>query len=243
MSEAQSFLSVRELTVAYGSHPVLSAIDLDVYRGEVVALIGANGAGKTTLLRTLSGLLAPRAGHITFDGRNITAHAPHDIVYQGLIHVPEGRQVFVHLSVDDNLAMGAYRPAARADYKARYDQVLSRFPRLIERKAQLAGLLSGGEQQMLALARALMADPTVLMLDEPSMGLAPLFVDEIFDLLAALKKEGRTILLVEQNASAALALADRAYVLEHGRIVLQGRAADVMNDKSIMSAYLGEHFS
>jgi len=239
MSNPSSLLAVRDLFIGYGHNPVVHNLRLDVYQGEVVALIGANGAGKTTLLRCLSALIKPLSGHIYLSDNEITHAASHEIVAAGLIHVPEGRQVFAHLSVEDNLMMGAYRDAAYAHRRERMDIILQRFPRLRERMRQLAGLMSGGEQQMLALARALMADPKILLLDEPSMGLAPLFVDEIFDLLTALKAEGRTLLVVEQNASAALALADRAYVLEQGRIHMEGRASDIARHPDIMSAYLG----
>jgi branched-chain amino acid transport system ATP-binding protein len=239
MSAPPPLLSLRQLSTGYGARAVVHDVDLDVYQGEVVALIGSNGAGKSTLLRCLSGLIPAYSGQLSLDGVSLLGAPSHKIVARGLIQVPEGRQVFAHLTVAENLAMGAYRTAAFATHKQRREAILARFPRLAERQSQFAGLMSGGEQQMLALARALMADPKILLLDEPSMGLAPLFVDEIFSLLAALKAEGRTILLVEQNASAALALADRAYVLEQGRISAEGPAAELAHDPHIMSAYLG----
>ena len=234
-----SLLAVERLQVAYGRTTALKGIDLRVEEGQVVCLIGANGAGKTTLMRALSGLLRPSTGHIRLDGTDITGQRPHRIAAFGMRHVPEGRQIFAGLTVSENLALGAWLEDDGAEIARRLEQVLARFPRLRERLGQLAGSMSGGEQQMLALGRALMGAPRLLLLDEPSMGLAPLFVEEIFGIIAELKREGRTILLVEQNASAALEVAEYAYVLETGRIVLQGPALEVAQDPAVMAAYLG----
>ncbi len=232
-------LEVRGLAIAYGRTTAVKGIDLTVPRGQVVCLIGANGAGKTTTLRAISGLVKIRAGAIRLDGTDIAGRRAHRIAALGLLQVPEGRQIFSELSVDDNLTLGAWMVADRAEIARRRDGVLTRFPRLRERLRQLAGSMSGGEQQMLALGRALMGGPRLLLLDEPSMGLAPLFIEEIFAIISDLKREGATILLVEQNASAALEVADYAYVLETGRIVLEGAAADIANDPAVVSAYLG----
>ncbi len=234
-----SSLLVENLAVSYGRTEALKGITLRVEPGQIVCLIGANGAGKTTAMRALSGLLRPRAGRITFDGTDITGLRPHRIAGLGLLQVPEGRQVFAELTVAENLALGAWLVTDPSEIARRRAGVLERFPRLAERAQQYAGSLSGGEQQMLAFGRALMGAPKLLLLDEPSMGLAPILVDEIFTAIAALKAEGTTILLVEQNASAALEVADHAYVLETGRIVLSGPAATVANDRSIITAYLG----
>ncbi len=236
MSEA--LLSVRGLAVAYGPIAALHGIDLEVAEGEVVCLVGANGAGKTTTLRTLSGLVRPRAGSIRFAGRDIAGLAPHRIARLGLAQAPEGRQVFAEMSVADNLRLGGWR-TSEAELRRRMDEVLALFPRLAERLNQRAGLMSGGEQQMVAMGRALMAHPRLILLDEPSMGLSPVMVDLVFDLIARLKAEGRTILLVEQNARLALEIADRAYVLESGRIRLSGPAARVAEDPGVTAAYLG----
>jgi branched-chain amino acid transport system ATP-binding protein len=234
-----SSLVVEGLAVAYGRTEALRGIDLRVKAGQVVCLIGANGAGKTTAMRALSGLVKPRAGRILFDGADIAGSRPHRVAALGLLQVPEGRQVFAELTVAENLSLGAWLVRDAAEIARRRDSVLARFPRLSERAHQFAGSLSGGEQQMLALGRALMGAPKLLLLDEPSMGLAPLLVDEIFAIISALKAEGTTILLVEQNASAALEVADHAYVLETGRIVLEGPAADVANNPKVVAAYLG----
>jgi len=233
-----STLEVSGLTVAYGRTEAVRGIDLLVGEGQVVTLIGANGAGKTTILRALSGLLRPRAGTIRLDGADIAGLPAHRIAALGMVQVPEGRQVFSHLTVAENLRLGAW---TTRDAAARHhlESVLARFPRLRERLTQQAGALSGGEQQMLAMGRAMMAAPRLLLLDEPSMGLAPLFVEEIFALIAELKAEGVTILLVEQNASAALDVADTAYVLEVGRITLSGPAWKVATDPAVVAAYLG----
>jgi branched-chain amino acid transport system ATP-binding protein len=234
-----SSLSVRGLVVAYGRTVAVKGIDLDVAEGQVVSLIGANGAGKTTTMRTLSGLLRPREGRITFAGRDIAGQRPHRIAALGLRQVPEGRQIFAELTVAENLALGAYLVRDHAEATRRRESVLERFPRLRERLDQLAGSMSGGEQQMLAMGRALMGNPRLLLLDEPSMGLSPLFVEEIFAIVADLRREGTTILLVEQNASAALDVSDYAYVLETGRIVLHGPAAEVAANEAVIGAYLG----
>ena len=234
-----SRLEIDGLEVAYGRIAALRGISLVVAEGQVACLIGANGAGKTTTMRAISGLLRPQVGRIQFGGRNIAGQAAHRIAAAGLRQVPEGRQCFAELTVAQNLALGAYLVPSRVEIARRQDGVLARFPRLRERLGQLAGSMSGGEQQMLAIGRALMGAPRLLMLDEPSMGLAPLFVEEIFSIIAALKAEGTTILLVEQNASAALDVADHAYVLETGRIVLSGPAAEVARDPAVAAAYLG----
>ena len=234
-----SMLLVERLEVAYGRTAALKGIDLRVDEGKVVCLIGANGAGKTTTMRALSGLLRPAAGRIVFDGADITGMRAHRIAALGMRHVPEGRQIFAGLTVAENLSVGAWLEPMAAERARRREEVLARFPRLRERLGQLAGSMSGGEQQMLALGRALMGAPKLLLLDEPSMGLAPLFVEEIFAIIADLRREGRTILLVEQNASAALEVADYAFVLETGRIVLEGPAAEVAHDPAVVAAYLG----
>jgi branched-chain amino acid transport system ATP-binding protein len=234
-----SSLEVSNLRVAYGRTEALRGIDLSVAQGQVVCLIGANGAGKTTTMRALSGLVRPTAGRILLDGTDITGLAPHRIAARGMLQVPEGRGIFAELTVAENLAVGAWLVRDANEIAERRAAILARFPRLAERANQLAGSLSGGEQQMLALGRAMMGRPKLLLLDEPSMGLAPLFVEEIFAIIAALKAEGTTILLVEQNASAALEIADIAYVLETGRIVLHGPAADVASDPRVVAAYLG----
>ncbi len=232
-------LSIEGLTLGYNKTNAVKGISLEVREGTVVTLIGANGAGKTTVLRGISGLLRPRAGSIRLHGRDIGGMAPHRIAGLGIVQVPEGRQVFANMSIDENLRMGAWLLSDKAEEARRRDMVLTRFPRLAERLGQTAGLLSGGEQQMLAMGRALMADPRLLLLDEPSMGLAPLFVEEIFRIVEALKAEGRTILLVEQNAQAALDVADEAYVLQSGLIELSGPAAAVAGDQKVAQAYLG----
>jgi branched-chain amino acid transport system ATP-binding protein len=232
-------LEVEGLVVGYGRTEAVKGISLAVAQGSVACLIGANGAGKTSTMRALSGLLRPRAGRIRFDGAEIAGLPAHRIAALGLLQVPEGRQIFTELTVAVNLSLGAWLGADAGEVERRRAAVLARFPRLRERLGQHAGLMSGGEQQMLALGRALMGKPRLLLLDEPSMGLAPLFIEEIFAIIAELKGEGTTILLVEQNASAALDVADHAYVLETGRIVLHGPAAQVAHDPAVMAAYLG----
>jgi branched-chain amino acid transport system ATP-binding protein len=231
-------LTVEGITCRYGRIEVLHGVSLEVQRGEVVALVGSNGAGKTTLMRVISGILPAAAGHITFAGEAIDRLPAHGRVARGLAQVPEARQVFSPLSVEDNLLLGAYRRRA-ADTPRALDRVFALFPVLAERRSSAAGTLSGGQQQMLAIARALMSDPQMLLLDEPSMGLAPVLVDRILDTIVALREDGMTILLVEQNVNAALAIADRAYVLETGRIVLSGPSVTLTDDPRVREAYLG----
>jgi branched-chain amino acid transport system ATP-binding protein len=232
-------LKVRGLTLGYNRTDAVKGIDLDVDKGAVVSLIGANGAGKTTTLRGLSGLLKARSGSVLFDGKEMAGRHAYQITRAGIIQVPEGRQVFANMTIEENLRMGAYLVPSQEEIARRRASVLDRFPRLGERLQQLAGLMSGGEQQMLAIGRALMADPKLLLLDEPSMGLAPLFVEEIFAIIRALKNEGRTILLVEQNAQAALEVSDYAYVLENGRVKLEGPASEIADNPDVIAAYLG----
>ena len=232
-----SLLAVQDLVTAYGSVEALHGISFHVDDGEIVALLGANGAGKTTTLRTISGLLRPRAGEVRFAGERIDTRRAHEIVRLGLTHVPEGRWIFTLLTVDENLRLGAY--AERRVPREALDRVFTQFPRLAERRGQLAGTLSGGEQQMLAMARALMTRPRLLLLDEPSMGLAPVLVRGIFQTIAEINRQGTTVLLVEQNANAALRLARRAYVLETGRIALEGPGADLARNEAVRRAYLG----
>jgi branched-chain amino acid transport system ATP-binding protein len=234
-----SALEVRGLRLGYNRIDAVKAIDLDVAEGAVVSLIGANGAGKTTTLRGLSGLLKARGGSVKFRGAEMAGQSAYRIARAGIVQVPEGRQVFANMTIEENLRMGAYLVPSQAEIAQRRTHVLDRFPRLGERLQQLAGLLSGGEQQMLAMGRALMAEPKLLLLDEPSMGLAPLFIEEIFQIIRTLKAEGRTILLVEQNAQAALEVSDHAYVLETGRIKLQGPAHEIANNPDVIAAYLG----
>ncbi|SHE36584.1 ABC transporter ATP-binding protein [Desulforamulus putei] len=233
-------LEVNDLHVSYGAIRALKGIFCQVGEGEIVALIGANGAGKTTTLRTISGLIRPQSGTITYKGQPITKMPPHQIVSLGICQVPEGRRVFTRMTVLENLEMGAYTRKDKANVKADIEKVFQRFPRLAERKSQLAGTLSGGEQQMLAMGRALMSRPTVLLMDEPSMGLAPMLVQEIFSIIKEINQAGTTILLVEQNAHMALSIANRAYVLETGEIVLSGPARDLANNPEVQKAYLGE---
>jgi branched-chain amino acid transport system ATP-binding protein len=232
-------LEVRDLHVAYGDIPALKGVSLAVAKGEIVALLGNNGAGKTTTLKAISGLLVPAAGEVTLDGESVGGMPPHLIVRKGIAHVPEGRRVFNRLTVSENLAMGAY---ARSDAGIATDleRVYRLFPRLKERQAQIAGTLSGGEQQMLAIGRALMENPRLLLLDEPSMGLAPVLVEQIFETIQDINRQGTTILLVEQNASLALAVAGRAYVLETGAVVLSGAATELAQNQDVRRAYLGE---
>jgi len=232
-------LAVRDLHLGYGRIAVVKGLSLSVGVGQVVCLIGANGAGKTTTLRGLSGLLRPTSGSVVFDGAEIAGRPAHRIARRGLVQVPEGRQIFAQMTVDGNLRMGGFWLTDRHALRRRIDEVLSHFPRLRERLDQPAGWMSGGEQQMLAMGRALMAAPRLLLLDEPSMGLAPLMVEEVFRLIADLKAAGKTILLVEQNAQMALEVADYAYVLENGRTRLEGPAARIGADPMVLSAYLG----
>lgn len=235
-----SMLEVKDLKVNYGVIQAIKGVSFHVEQGEVIALIGANGAGKTTILHTISGLLAPKEGSVIFEGKDIVKIPGHKIVSMGMAHVPEGRRVFAQLSVLQNLKMGAYTRKDKEEISRTLKTVFERFPRLEERQNQLAGTLSGGEQQMLAMGRALMSHPRLILMDEPSMGLSPIFVNEIFDIIEEVSKSGTTVLLVEQNAKKALSIADRAYVLETGNIVLEGRADDLLNDDSIKKAYLGE---
>lgn len=235
-----AMLEVNDLKVYYGMIQAIKGVSFHVNEGEVIALIGANGAGKTTILHTISGLLTPKEGTVTFEGKDIVKIPGHKIVSMGMAHVPEGRRVFAQLSVLQNLKMGAYTRRDKAEIDATLKTVFQRFPRLEERQNQLAGTLSGGEQQMLAMGRALMSHPKIILMDEPSMGLSPIFVNEIFDIIQEVSKSGTTVLLVEQNAKKALSIADRAYVLETGKIVLEGKASDLLNDDSIKKAYLGE---
>ena len=231
-------LKVSDINVYYGAIHAIKGVSFEVQDGEVVTLIGANGAGKSTILNTVSGLLHSKTGSVEFLGKSLAGVPAHKIVAQGLAHVPEGRRIFLHMSVEENLEMGAYTQAASAVAPG-IERVYEQFPRLKERRKQVAGTLSGGEQQMLAMGRALMSNPKLLMLDEPSMGLAPLLVEQIFEIIRSLHKEGTTILLVEQNAQMALSVADRGYVLETGKIVATGTGADLLNNEAVKKAYLG----
>ena len=233
-------LQVQDLQVYYGVINAIKGVSFEVNEGEVIALIGANGAGKTTILHTITGLVTPKSGSVTFEGKSLTKLPAHKIVALGMAHVPEGRRVFGQLTVYDNLMLGAFSLRSRAKIEENLKYVYSHFPRLEERKNQVAGTLSGGEQQMLAMGRALMSNPKIILMDEPSMGLSPLLVNEIFKIIKEVSKDGATVLLVEQNAKKALSIADRAYVLETGKIVMEGKAADLLNDARIRTAYLGE---
>jgi branched-chain amino acid transport system ATP-binding protein len=232
-------LHVEALEVAYGKIQALWGISLEIPAGEIVAVVGANGAGKTTMLKTLSGLLRPKAGRIALDGRRLDALSAPEIVGLGVIHVPEGRKLFPEMTVLDNLLVGGYAPAARARRPQRLEEVLAIFPRLAERRRQLAGTLSGGEQQMVAIGRGLMAGPRILMLDEPSLGLAPIMVQEMFRVIAEINRTGVTVLLVEQNTEHALALAHRGFVLESGRVALSGTGRELLETAQVREAYLG----
>ncbi len=235
-----AMLEIKDIEVFYGVIQAIKGISFEVNEGEVIALIGANGAGKTTILHTITGLLSPKKGNVIFEGKDITKVPAHKIVSLGIAHVPEGRRVFAELTVYQNLKMGAYTRKDKAEIEETLKMVYKRFPRLEERKNQLAGTLSGGEQQMLAMGRALMSHPKIIVMDEPSMGLSPILVNEIFDIIQEVSAGGTTVLLVEQNAKKALSIADRAYVLETGKIVVEGDAKELMNDDSIKKAYLGE---
>ena len=235
-----AMLEVKDLEVYYGMIQAIKGISFEVNKGEVIALIGANGAGKTTTLHTITGLLSPKKGSVMFEGKDITKIPAHKIVSMGMAHVPEGRRVFADLSVYENLKLGAYTRKDKENLNKDLESIYERFPRLAERKNQSAGTLSGGEQQMLAMGRALMSKPRIVLMDEPSMGLSPIFVDEIFKIIQKISAEGTTVLLVEQNAKKALAIAGRAYVLETGKIALSGDAKELMNNESIKKAYLGE---
>jgi len=235
-----SMLKVENLEVYYGVIRALKGISFEVNQGEIIALIGANGAGKTTILHTITGLLNAKSGSINFEGKDLTKIPAHKIVSMGMAHVPEGRRIFQELTVYENLQLGAYTRNDKKEFDETLKKIYQRFPRLEERKTQIAGTLSGGEQQMLAMGRALMSHPKIILMDEPSMGLSPLYVSEIFDIIKEINAGGTTVLLVEQNAKKALSIADRAYVLETGNIVLTGDAKELMNNDSIKKAYLGE---
>lgn len=235
-----SMLEVKNIEVYYGVIQAIKGISFNVNEGEVIALIGANGAGKTTTLQTITGMLSPKKGEVIFEGVDITKIPGHKIVSMGMAHVPEGRRVFAQLSVLENLKLGAYTRKDKDEVEETLQTVYKSFPRLEERKNQAAGTLSGGEQQMLAMGRALMSKPKLICMDEPSMGLSPILVDEIFHIINEISASGTTVLLVEQNAKKALSIADRAYVLETGNIVLEGAASELLNNEQIKKAYLGE---
>jgi branched-chain amino acid transport system ATP-binding protein len=232
-------LDVQDLNVYYGAIHALKGISFHLNKGEVVSLIGANGAGKSTTLSTISGLLRPRVGHIHLEGEDITQTPSETIVQKGLVQVPEGRKIFATLTVQENLEMGAFTREKKEEIQKSMENAFQRFPRLAERKKQLGGTLSGGEQQMLAIARGLMARPRVMLLDEPSMGLSPLLVEQIFTIIRDINNQGTSILLVEQNAQMALSIADRAYVLETGRVVLEGTGQELLQNDMVAEAYLG----
>jgi branched-chain amino acid transport system ATP-binding protein len=234
-------LKVNEINVYYGNIQALKGVSLEVKEGEIVTLIGANGAGKSTLLKTLSGLLKPKSGTIQYLDGSISGKAPQSIVKTGISHVPEGRRVFANMSVEENLELGAYLRKNTKEIRKDMEHVYELFPRLQERRKQISGTLSGGEQQMLAMGRAIMAKPKLLLLDEPSMGLAPLMVKNIFQIIEKINREGTTILLVEQNANMALSIADRAYVIETGKVVVSGSASELQSSEQIKKAYLGGH--
>lgn len=235
-----AILEVKDLEVYYGVIQAIKGISFEVNPREIIALIGANGAGKTTTLQTITGLIPSKAGQIVYDGKDITKLPGHKLVSMGMAHVPEGRRVFAQLTVLQNLKLGAYTRKDKIEIEDTLKVVYKRFPRLEERKNQMAGTLSGGEQQMLAMGRALMSHPKLIVMDEPSMGLSPIYVNEIFDIIQNINRDGTTVLLVEQNAKKALSIANRAYVLETGKIVLSGDAGELMNDDSVKKAYLSE---
>lgn len=235
-----AMLTINNLDVYYGVIQAIKNISFEVNEGEVIALIGANGAGKTTILHTITGLVTAKSGSVIFEGNDLTKIPAHKIVSLGMAHVPEGRRIFAELTVLENLKMGAYTRTDKKEIADTIEKIYRRFPRLEERKNQIAGTLSGGEQQMLAMGRALMSQPRIILMDEPSMGLSPIFVSEIFDIIKEISQSGTTVLLVEQNAKKALSIANRAYVLETGKIVLEGEADKLMNDESVKKAYLGE---
>ncbi|MFV0503326.1 MAG: ABC transporter ATP-binding protein [Lachnospirales bacterium] len=232
-------LTVKDLNVYYGSIHAIKGISFNVNKGEIVSLIGANGAGKTTTLHAISGLIQPESGSVEFLDKNFVNIAPHKIVYEKMAHVPEGRRIFTRLTVEENLDLGAFSKEDEKRIEENFKRVYKMFPRLKERRNQISGTLSGGEQQMLAIGRALMSDPEMLLMDEPSMGLAPLLVQEIFKIVKKCNDEGMTILLVEQNANLALRISDRAYVLETGKVVLEGTGAELLENKAVKKAYLG----
>jgi len=233
-------LQVKDINVYYGAIHAIKGISFEVNEGEIVTLIGANGAGKTTTLHTVTGLVPAKQGEILFEGKDLLKTPPHKIVEMGMAHVPEGRRIFAELSVLANLKLGAYTRRDKREIEETLEMVYERFPRLKERRGQIAGTLSGGEQQMLAMGRALMSRPKIILMDEPSMGLSPLYVSQIFAIIEEIRKTGTTVLLVEQNAKKALEIADRAYVLETGNIVLEGNAHELMENDSVKRAYLGE---
>ncbi len=235
-----AMLEVDNLHVYYGMIHALKGVSFSVNEGEVIALIGANGAGKTTTLHTITGLLSAKQGSIRFEGKDITKTPAHKIVEMGIAHVPEGRRIFSQLNVYENLIMGAFTRKDKAEIEDSLAMVYRRFPRLEERKNQRAGTLSGGEQQMLAMGRALMSRPKLIVMDEPSMGLSPIFVNEIFDIIQVVSEGGTTVLLVEQNARKALSIADRAYVLETGKVTMEGKADELLHNEAVQKAYLGE---
>ena len=234
-----AMLEVKNLEVCYGVIRALHGISFEVQQGQIVSLIGANGAGKTTMMQSIVGLIPKKNGVVTFEGKDISKTPCHKIVKLGMTQVPEGRRIFQELSVYENLLMGAYSMKNQQGFKEDLDSIYTRFPRLAERRNQIAGTLSGGEQQMLAMSRALMCHPKLLMLDEPSMGLSPLLVDQVFDIIKDINKDGTTILLVEQNAGKSLAISDQAYVMENGRIVLSGTGAELASSEMVRKAYLG----
>jgi branched-chain amino acid transport system ATP-binding protein len=240
MSQANVLLQVQDLHVAYGGIQAVKGVSFEVHEGELVSLIGSNGAGKTTTMKAITGSLQAASGRISYLGRDVRSQGPWDLVQQGLVMVPEGRGVFTRMSILENLQMGAYLRTDKAGISADIERVFGLFPRLQERSAQLAGTLSGGEQQMLAMGRALLSRPKVLLLDEPSMGLSPIMVDKIFEVIAQVAAMGVTVLLVEQNASRALKMAQRAYVMESGEISMQGDAKTLLHDTKVRAAYLGE---
>lgn len=232
-------LEMIDVNVYYGAVHALKGISLKVNEGEIVTLIGANGAGKTTTLKTISGVLKPKVGKVIFQGKELNKVSASNMVSLGMSHVPEGRRIFANMSIMENLEMGAYSRNDKAEIKKDYEKIFETFPRLLERKSQMAGTLSGGEQQMLAIGRALMSRPKLILLDEPSMGLAPLVVKQIFSIIQDINKNGTTVLLVEQNAAMALKIAHRAYVIQNGHVEMEGNAADLLNDESVKNAYLG----
>ena len=236
---AETLLKVENLNVFYGMIQALRGISFEVGRGEIVSLIGANGAGKTTTLHTITGLIRPKTGSVVYKDTDITHIPAHKIVGMGMVHVPEGRRIFQGLSVYDNLLLGAYSRKDKAEIEANMEHVFREFPRLAERRRQLAGTLSGGEQQMLAMGRALLSNPELIVLDEPSMGLSPLLVGEVFEIIKSFRAAGKTVLLVEQNAKKAMSISDRAYVLENGVITMSGNSRELAEDERVRKAYLG----